>query len=103
MFASLSRCPALSQAFPAGSGKGDRTTYLFTYIDAAGERPSLLNVMEDYWRLMPSYQVWRCGAVLPTAAACSHMLQTCRCRTGAGDYLAPKHPTGPACSGIQIA
>eukprot|EP00208_Stichococcus_sp_RCC1054_P007563 CAMPEP_0206136508 /NCGR_PEP_ID=MMETSP1473-20131121/1749_1 /ASSEMBLY_ACC=CAM_ASM_001109 /TAXON_ID=1461547 /ORGANISM="Stichococcus sp, Strain RCC1054" /LENGTH=633 /DNA_ID=CAMNT_0053529101 /DNA_START=287 /DNA_END=2188 /DNA_ORIENTATION=+ len=44
------------EAFPAGSGPEDRTTYLFTYVDADQRRPSLLALMDDYWRLMPSYQ-----------------------------------------------
>ena len=30
------------EAFPAGSGRGDRTTYMFTYIDADPTRCSLL-------------------------------------------------------------
>ncbi len=42
------------EAFPAGSGgPGDRTTYMFTYLDAEPYRPSLEEVMGDYWRLMP--------------------------------------------------
>ena len=32
------------EAFPAGSGKSDRTTYLFTYMDAKNERPSIAEV-----------------------------------------------------------
>eukprot|EP00898_Chlorokybus_atmophyticus_P001090 jgi/Chlat1/1982/Chrsp158S00127 len=44
------------EAFPAGSGPRDRTTYLFTYLDAHPSRPSLLTIMEDYWQLMPQYQ-----------------------------------------------
>ena len=74
------------EAFPAGSGPADRTTYLFTYIDADPRRcggtvgyrqtvdparlnlkmleilretlcrPSLEALMEEYWRLMPDYQ-----------------------------------------------
>lgn len=32
------------EAFPAGSGPTDRTTYLFTYMDAKPERPSILEV-----------------------------------------------------------
>ena len=44
------------EAFPAGSGPTDRTTYCFTYLDAEPHRPSLAELMEDYWRLMP--QVW---------------------------------------------
>ncbi|CAM6124484.1 unnamed protein product [Calypogeia fissa] len=44
------------EAFPAGSGPKDRTTYLFTYIDATPSRPSLEEMMEAYWDLMPKYQ-----------------------------------------------
>ena len=45
------------EAFPSGSGPRDRTTYMFTYIDALPCRPSLLAMMEQYWHLMPKYQV----------------------------------------------
>jgi hypothetical protein len=45
------------QAFPAGSGPRDRTTYMFTYLDATPNRPSLEQKLEDYWDLMPPYQV----------------------------------------------
>ncbi|GAB5036151.1 lycopene beta epsilon cyclase protein isoform 2 [Nannochloropsis oceanica] len=44
------------EAFPASSGKEDRTTYLFMYCDAKPERPSILECFEDYWDLMPAYQ-----------------------------------------------
>lgn len=44
------------EAFPAGSGPTDRTTYLFTYLDASPERPSLEQLLEEYWELMPQYQ-----------------------------------------------
>ncbi|CAL5219975.1 g1912 [Coccomyxa viridis] len=44
------------EAFPSGSGSTDRTTYLFTYIDADPSRPALESMLEDYWRLMPEYQ-----------------------------------------------
>ena len=44
------------EAFPAGSGPLDRTTYLFTYMDARPERPSIAEIMEDYWELLPPYQ-----------------------------------------------
>ncbi|CAK0769871.1 hypothetical protein CVIRNUC_003711 [Coccomyxa viridis] len=44
------------EAFPSGSGAADRTTYLFTYLDADPSRPSLESMLEDYWRLMPEYQ-----------------------------------------------
>lgn len=56
------------EAFPAGSGPEDRTTYLFTYVDADQRRPSLLALMDDYWRLMPSYQV-----LLPPSYRCHHI------------------------------
>ncbi|NET11218.1 MAG: FAD-binding oxidoreductase, partial [Symploca sp. SIO2B6] len=41
------------EAFPARDG---RTTYLFTYMDAHPKRPSLEEVFEDYWILLPEYQ-----------------------------------------------
>ncbi|KAH8945498.1 hypothetical protein BDL97_12G042500 [Sphagnum fallax] len=44
------------EAFPAGSGPRDRTTYMFTYLDATPNCPSLGQMLEDYWDLMPPYQ-----------------------------------------------
>lgn len=44
------------EAFPAGSGPTDRTTYMFSYMDAESERPSFLDLMEHYWTEMPKYQ-----------------------------------------------
>lgn len=52
------------EAFPVGigrngvaPGKSDvKTTYMFTYMDANEQRPSLLSLMEDYWNLLPTYQ-----------------------------------------------
>uniref|UniRef100_A0A7N0TBK4 Lycopene beta-cyclase n=1 Tax=Kalanchoe fedtschenkoi TaxID=63787 RepID=A0A7N0TBK4_KALFE len=44
------------EAFPAGSGPSDRTTYLFTYIDPQPGSPKLEELLEDYWELMPNYQ-----------------------------------------------
>ncbi|KAL1500610.1 hypothetical protein AB1Y20_013262 [Prymnesium parvum] len=44
------------EAFPASSGPTDRTTYLFTYMDLAPNRPSVLEIMNDYWRMLPAYQ-----------------------------------------------
>lgn len=44
------------EAFPAGSGPGDRTTYMFTYIDPQPGSPLLEELLEDYWDLMPKYQ-----------------------------------------------
>jgi lycopene cyclase CruP len=41
------------EAFPARDG---RTTYLFTYVDAHPDRPSLEDLFEDYWQLLPEYQ-----------------------------------------------
>jgi flavin-dependent dehydrogenase len=34
------------EAFPAGSGSTDRTTYMFTYIDADPARPSLASMLD---------------------------------------------------------
>lgn len=41
------------EAFPAGNS---RTTYLFCYGDAHPSRPSLREVFDDYFRLLPAYQ-----------------------------------------------
>lgn len=38
------------------SGAGGRTTYLFTYLDAHPDRPSLEALFDDYFELMPAYQ-----------------------------------------------
>ncbi|MGB3496535.1 MAG: hypothetical protein WBA57_27655 [Elainellaceae cyanobacterium] len=57
LFASITpiqnHCQYFWEAFPARDG---RTTYLFTYLDAHPERPSLEDLFEDYWRLLPDYQ-----------------------------------------------
>jgi len=44
------------EAFPASSGPDWRTTYMFAYMDSKPERPSILELFEDYWELMPPYQ-----------------------------------------------
>lgn len=44
------------EAFPAGSGPLDRTTYMFTYVDPQPCCPKLEELLEDYWDLMPNYQ-----------------------------------------------
>ncbi|XP_010928223.1 uncharacterized protein [Elaeis guineensis] len=44
------------EAFPAGSGPTDRTTYLFTYTDAHPGAPKLEELLEDYWDRLPAYQ-----------------------------------------------
>lgn len=46
-------CQYFWEAFPAQDG---RTTYLFTYVDLHGDRPSLEQLFEDYFRLLPDYQ-----------------------------------------------
>ncbi|EOD41152.1 hypothetical protein EMIHUDRAFT_448701 [Emiliania huxleyi CCMP1516] len=43
-------------AFPASASATQRTTYLFTYMGLEPERPSVMDIMEDYWRLLPRYQ-----------------------------------------------
>jgi len=57
LFASITptqnHCQYFWEAFPARDG---RTTYLFTYLDAHPDRPSLTDLFEDYWRLLPDYQ-----------------------------------------------
>jgi lycopene cyclase CruP len=47
------QCQYFWEAFPARDG---RTTYLFTYLDADPSRPSLTNLFEDYFSLLPQYQ-----------------------------------------------
>jgi lycopene cyclase CruP len=47
------QCQYFWEAFPARDG---RTTYLFTYLDANGDRPSLEALFDDYFQLLPSYQ-----------------------------------------------
>ncbi|GLT94072.1 hypothetical protein SLE2022_118320 [Rubroshorea leprosula] len=44
------------EAFPAGSGPLDRTTYMFTYVNPQPGSPKLEDLLEDYWDLMPEYQ-----------------------------------------------
>ncbi|XP_065873736.1 uncharacterized protein [Euphorbia lathyris] len=44
------------EAFPAGSGPTDRTTYMFAYINPQPGSPKLEELLEDYWDLMPKYQ-----------------------------------------------
>jgi flavin-dependent dehydrogenase len=50
------------EAFPVGIGRNGKeetdvkTTYMFTYMDADEQRLSLLDLMEDYWKLLPTYQ-----------------------------------------------
>ncbi|KAL6762577.1 hypothetical protein V8C86DRAFT_3023359 [Haematococcus lacustris] len=55
--AELSKLQLFWEAFPAGSGNGDeRTTYMFSYMDAESWRPSLLQLFEAYWPLLVEYQ-----------------------------------------------
>ena len=52
------------EAFPVGIGRNGndpgtsdvKTTYMFTYMDASENRPSLGMLMEDYWDQLPIYQ-----------------------------------------------
>ncbi|XP_057441613.1 uncharacterized protein LOC130733455 isoform X4 [Lotus japonicus] len=44
------------EAFPAASGPLDRTTYMFTYVEAQPGSPKLEELLEAYWDLMPEYQ-----------------------------------------------
>lgn len=46
----------LWEAFPSGSGPDARTTYMFTYVDAQPSSPTLEELLEEYWNLMPGYQ-----------------------------------------------
>jgi lycopene cyclase CruP len=47
------QCQYFWEAFPARDG---RTTYLFTYLDAHPDRPSLEALFADYLQLLPTYQ-----------------------------------------------
>ncbi len=47
------QCQYFWEAFPARDG---RTTYLFTYVDAHPDRPSLESLFETYLTLLPQYQ-----------------------------------------------
>ena len=47
------QCQYFWEAFPARDG---RTTYLFTYLDAQPQRPSLGDLFDDYFALLPEYQ-----------------------------------------------
>ncbi|MBJ7901172.1 MAG: FAD-binding oxidoreductase [Cyanobacteria bacterium RI_101] len=49
----LHQCQYFWEAFPARDG---RTTYLFTYVDAAPERFSLEFLLEEYFAYLPQYQ-----------------------------------------------
>mmetsp|Transcript_17580 Transcript_17580/g.38061 ORF Transcript_17580/g.38061 Transcript_17580/m.38061 type:complete len:675 (+) Transcript_17580:154-2178(+) len=52
------------EAFPVGIGRKGKepgssdvkTTYMFTYMDASEDRPSLTTLMDDYWEQLPIYQ-----------------------------------------------
>jgi len=47
------QCQYFWEAFPARDG---RTTYMFTYLDAHPDRPSLEFLFDEYFRLLPDYQ-----------------------------------------------
>ncbi|HBB34517.1 MAG TPA: FAD-dependent oxidoreductase [Cyanobacteria bacterium UBA8803] len=47
------QCQYFWEAFPARDG---RTTYLFSYLDAHPQRPSLEFFLDEYLRLLPEYQ-----------------------------------------------
>ncbi|ELS03497.1 flavin-dependent dehydrogenase [Xenococcus sp. PCC 7305] len=49
----INQCQYFWEAFPAKDG---RTTYMFSYLDAEEERPSLEYFMSEYLRLLPEYQ-----------------------------------------------
>jgi lycopene cyclase CruP len=58
-------CQYFWEAFPARDG---RTTYLFTYLDAHPDRPSLETLFTDYLRLLPSYQQTELDQLQPKRA-----------------------------------
>jgi lycopene cyclase CruP len=59
------QCQYFWEAFPARDG---RTTYLFTYLDADPDRPSLETLFADYLRLLPTYQSVDIAQVSPQRA-----------------------------------
>ncbi|MEM9567420.1 MAG: FAD-binding oxidoreductase [Cyanobacteria bacterium P01_E01_bin.34] len=80
------QCQYFWEAFPARDG---RTTYMFSYLDAHPQRPSLEEFFEDYLRLLPKYQsielnqlVWQralfgffpCYRNSPLGAPCDRIL-----------------------------
>ena len=44
------------ESFSVDNDDDAKTTYMYTYIDADKKRPSLLDLMEDYWLSLPEYQ-----------------------------------------------
>ena len=52
------------EMFPVGIGRNGaqpgssdvKTTYMFTYMDADADRPTLESIFEDYWDRLPEYQ-----------------------------------------------
>jgi flavin-dependent dehydrogenase len=52
------------EAFPVGIGRNGKepgtsdvkTTYMFTYLDADEQRPTMESIMNDYWKQLPLYQ-----------------------------------------------
>jgi lycopene cyclase CruP len=59
------QCQYFWEAFPARDG---RTTYLFTYVDAHPDRPSLETLFEEYLRLLPEYQQVKLADIHPKRA-----------------------------------
>lgn len=49
----INHCQYFWEAFPAKDG---RTTYMFSYLDANEQRPSIEYFMNEYLRLLPEYQ-----------------------------------------------
>ena len=56
--AGAAACPTqyFWEAFPASASPTQRTTYLFTYMDLDERRPSVMDIMDDYWARLPAYQ-----------------------------------------------
>ena len=70
------------EAFPAGSGPTERTTYMFTYLDSAPYRPSMAAMMDDYWALLPQVGKRPAWGALQTGA-CLHAQAAWAGRSGA--------------------
>lgn len=57
------------QAFPSSAAPEERSSYLFTYFRPGAEMPSLLEVMEEYWRTLPAAEGGRLQTATPSTTA----------------------------------
>ncbi|KAB5527650.1 hypothetical protein DKX38_021497 [Salix brachista] len=79
------------EAFPAGSGPLDRTTYMFTYVSPQPGSPKLEELLEDFWDLMPEYQ--DCPNFLVITIIATALERFFACDEGQASHPSLKHPT----------